>query len=308
MVALDIPLSITGKTQVLGIIGDPIAHSLSPPMQNAALRALGWDGIYVPFPVRAAAVDTALAGLWALGVVGFNVTIPHKQAVMAALAEVTPLAQAVGAVNTVWRQEQGWAGTNTDVLGFVAPLQDWGHEALVPESSLAGHLPWSQRRAVILGNGGAARAAVAGCSQLHCGEIWVVGRDRNKLQSFAESWQDSPLCPTLQVASWDQLPALLPETTLLVNTTPLGMHPREDQSPVSPQDLAQLPSDAIAYDLIYTPSPTQFLRWATERGLHTIDGVEMLVQQGAAALEIWIHQPPPIAVMRHALKTHLGLA
>ncbi len=307
MVALDIPLSITGKTQVLGIIGDPIAHSLSPPMQNAALRALGWDGIYVPFPVRAAAVDTALAGLWTLGVVGFNVTIPHKQAVMATLAEVTPLAQAVGAVNTVWRQERGWAGTNTDVLGFVAPLQNRDGEGSGSAFSLAGHLPWSQRRAVILGNGGAARAAVVGCSQLHCGEIWVVGRDRNKLQSFKESWQDSPLCPTLQIAPWETLADLLPKTTLLVNTTPLGMHPYEDQSPVSPQDLAQLPSDAIAYDLIYTPSPTQFLRWATERGLPTIDGVEMLVQQGAAALEIWIQQTPPIAVMRHALKTHLGL-
>ncbi|MEB3268055.1 MAG: shikimate dehydrogenase [Leptolyngbya sp.] len=285
-------VTVTGQTQVLGIIGHPISHSLSPPMQNAALQRLGWDGIYVPFAVQPGAVKTALAGLWSLGVQGFNVTIPHKQAVMPLLTAVTPLAEAVGAVNTVWRQATGWAGTNTDVLGFIAPLRDHGP---------------TLQRAVILGNGGAARAAVAGCCELACEEIWVVGRDAQKLQIFADSWQESPLRPPLKVAQWDQLLDLLPSTDLLVNTTPLGMHPHTDQSPVDAAALGLLPSTAIAYDLIYTPSPTRFLQLAATQHLTTVDGVEMLVQQGAAALELWIQQTPPVDTMRQALKTHLGL-
>lgn len=283
---------VTGKTQVLGIIGDPIGHSLSPPMQNAALRHLGWDGIYVPFGVQAAGLEAAVAGLWALGVVGFNVTIPHKQRVMATLQEVTPLAQAVGAVNTVWRTPQGWAGTNTDVQGFVAPL------AAMARS-------WSGQRAVVLGNGGAARAVVAGCHQLQCGEIWVVGRDRAKLEAFAASWHSSPLAPPLRIAPWDQGADLLPEAALVVNTTPVGMDPHGDQSPLAPEVLARLPGAAIAYDLIYTPRPTRFLQLAQAQGLQTFDGVEMLVQQGAAALEKWIPRSAPVEIMRTTLLAHI---
>lgn len=284
--------SLNGATQVLGIIGHPVEHSLSPPMQNAALAALGINGVYVPFPVQPDKVETAIAGLWVLGVHGFNVTIPHKQAVMSHLATVTDIGQAVGAVNTVWRTESGWAGTNTDVTGFMAPLQEENQD-------------WSQSRLVILGNGGAARAVVAGGVTLGCTDLWVVGRSRAKLEKFVASWQDSPLQPQLQIALISELDALLVETTLLVNTTPVGMHPDVTASPVTAQQLDLLPQGAIAYDLIYTPSPTQFLKLAGDRGLRTIDGVEMLVQQGAAALEIWTHHQPPVNTMRQALKAQL---
>lgn len=290
-----VSLAISGKTQVFGIIGDPIEHSMSPPMQNAALNALGIDGVYVPFRVEAARVAEALTGLWALNVQGFNVTIPHKQAVMAELCHVSDLAQAVGAVNTVWRTAAGWAGTNTDVLGFVSPLK-------------VGDRDWTQSRAVVLGNGGAARAVVAGCVELGCAEIWVVGRDRDRLDAFAASWADSPLRPPLHTALWPDLTALLADTHLLVNTTPIGMSPRVDATPVAADALAHLPATAIAYDLIYTPSPTQFLALATQRGLHTVDGVEMLVQQGAAALTLWTQQPAPVDLMRQVLRSHLGLS
>ncbi len=290
-------MTLTGKTQLLGIIGDPIGHSLSPPMQNAALAHVGWDGVYVPFGVKGAELEQAIAGLWALGVVGFNVTIPHKQRVMTHLAEITPLAQAVGAVNTVWRTAQGWAGTNTDVQGFVAPLVAQGRD-------------WGGSRAVVLGNGGAARAVVAGCQQLGCGEIWVVGRDRAKLAAFAASWQGSPLAPPLQVAPWGDLATLLPAATLLVNTTPIGMAPHGDQSPLDVTLLASLGRDCpgiapVAYDLIYNPRPTQFLHLAQSLGFTPYDGVEMLVYQGAAALEQWIGLPAPVAVMRRALVAQL---
>lgn len=292
MVAGRSPVALTGATQVFGIIGHPVEHSLSPPMQNAALADLGVNAVYVPFAVAPEQLQTAIAGLWSLNIQGFNVTIPHKQAVMPYLASVTEVGQAVGAVNTVWRTPQGWAGTNTDVTGFVAPLQ-------------AHSTDWSQARVVVLGNGGAARAVVAGCLTLGCQDIWVVGRSQAKLEDFAASWQGSPLQLQLQLRLNDRLDSLLPETQLLVNTTPLGMHPNTDASPVTAAQLAVLPAGAIAYDLIYTPRPTQFLTLAAHQGCTPIDGSEMLVHQGAAALQIWTHQSPPVSTMRQALNAQL---
>lgn len=262
-------------------------------MQNAALQQLGIDGVYVPFQVHGKGVSTAMAGLEAIGVQGFNVTIPHKQAVIPHLVELTDSARAIGAVNTVWRTEQGWAGTNTDVLGFIAPLKAQG-------------LNWNQSRMVVLGCGGAARAVIAGCQQLGCQDIWVVGRSPEKLNRFSESWRKGPRPVPLQTAPWDSMGALLAETMLLVNTTPVGMSPHTETSPVEAADLAELPPGAIAYDLIYNPRPTQFLKLAAKRGLTTLDGFEMLVQQGAAALEIWTQKLPPVDVMRQALANHLG--
>lgn len=263
-------------------------------MQNAALAALSVDAVYVPFAVEPAALETAIAGLWSLGIQGFNVTIPHKQTVLPHLASVTDISQAVGAVNTVWRTDDGWAGTNTDVTGFIAPLK-------------ASKRNWASSKVVILGNGGAARAVVAGCVTLGCAEIWLVGRSADKLQQFVYSWQDSPLQPSLHTCLMTELDTVLPDTTLLVNTTPVGMHPQVNATPVTAAQMALLPMNAIAYDLIYTPSPTQFLQLATQRGLATFDGTEMLVQQGAAALQIWTQQLPPISLMRQTLRSQLGL-
>lgn len=285
--------SLNGSTQVFGIIGHPVEHSLSPPMHNEALVALGVNGVYVPFPVRPNDLEGAIAGLWALGIQGFNVTIPHKQAIMPLLASVTDIGRAVGAVNTVWRTNQGWAGTNTDVTGFVAPLRRCDRD-------------WPNTRAVILGNGGAARAVVAGCITLGCEEIYVAGRNADKLNSFAESWQTSPLKAPLKICLLHELPALLPQTALLVNTTPVGMHPNVATAPIATDQFEQLPDGAIAYDLIYTPRPTQFLKLAAQRGLTAIDGAEMLVQQGAAALQIWTQLTPPLETMQQALEDHLA--
>lgn len=287
-------MMITGKTQLLGVIGDPVKHSLSPVMQNAALAELGADYVYVAFPIRAADLATALQGFAAMGVAGFNITIPHKQAIMPLLQEISQEAQAVGAVNTVWRTEQGWNGTNTDVAGFLAPLKALERD-------------WARARGVVLGNGGAARAVVAGCGQLGMAAVQVVGRHPDKLATFAASWQDSPLCPPLSVHPWEALADLLPQADLVVNTTPVGMHPHIGESPLDTSLLAQMQSGAIAYDLIYTPRPTRFLTLATQQGLMAIDGLEMLVQQGAAALEIWLQQSVPVDTMRRALLDYLGL-
>ncbi|QLE58848.1 shikimate dehydrogenase [Nostoc sp. TCL26-01] len=287
---------ITGKTKLLGVIGYPVEHSLSPVMHNAAIAQLGLDYTYIPFPIEPDKLEIAIAGLAAVGVIGFNVTIPHKQTIIPLLAEITPLAQTIGAVNTVSRQNQQWVGTNTDIEGFIAPLQTTYKQ------------DWSEKIAVILGNGGAARAVVAGCQQLGFAEIHVVGRNFPKLEEFRRSWENSPIAEILETHTWDDLSRLIPQTHLLVNTTPIGMYPKVDESPVNADEMANLSTGAIAYDLIYIPQPTKFLQQAKQQGAIAIDGLEMLVQQGVAALKIWLQQDNiPVDIMRQALQKHLGL-
>jgi len=287
---------ITGKTKILGVIGHPVEHSLSPLMHNAALTNLGLDYVYLPFAIAPENLTTAIAGFASIGVVGFSITIPHKQAILPLLSEISPIAQAIGAVNTVVNKGNKWLGTNTDVEGFIAPLQTTYHQ------------DWSQKKAVILGNGGAARAVVAGCIQLGLAEIHVVGRNLQKLQVFEQSWQNSPFADKFQVHEWTELPNLLHQANLLVNTTPIGMYPHVEQSPLNSQEMGYLPGDAIAYDLIYIPKPTKLLHLAQKQGIVTIDGLEMLVQQGAAALKIWLQEETvPVTQMRQALQNHLGI-
>ncbi|MHC5610091.1 MAG: shikimate dehydrogenase [Nostoc sp.] len=287
---------ITGKTKLLGVIGHPVEHSRSPVMHNAALAHLKLDYVYLPFPIAPENLEIAIAGFAAIGVVGFSVTIPHKQAIIPLLSEITPLAQTIGAVNTVSRQNNKWVGTNTDIEGFIAPLQTTYKQ------------DWSQKVAVILGNGGAARAVVAGCHQLGFAKIHVVGRNVQRLQEFRNSWSNLPISENLQVHQWEELSKLIPQANLLVNTTPIGMYPKVDESPLSVEEIASLPRGAIAYDLIYIPKPTQFLEQAEKQGVIAIDGLEMLVQQGVAALKIWLQQETvPVEVMRQALRQDLGL-
>ncbi|GFE68322.1 shikimate dehydrogenase [Chroococcus sp. FPU101] len=283
---------ITGTTQLLGVIGDPIKHSLSPVMHNAALQEMGENYVYVPFSIKAKDLKTAIAGFETIGVKGFSVTIPHKLEIMPLLCEITKTAKLVGAVNTVWHTETGWKGTNTDVAGFLAPLKTLSHD-------------WSQITPIILGNGGAARAVVVGCVELGCPEIHIVGRNLQKLAEFQNSWAN--LSSKVNIFTPDQLPELIPQTQLLVNTTPVGMYPKTDESPVELRVLEKLATGAIAYDLIYTPNPTQFLAQARQKGAIIIDGLEMLLQQGAIALEIWTKKKPPIEIMRQSLKKHLKL-
>ncbi len=278
-------MPIRGTTQLLGVIGYPVKHSLSPVMHNAALAHLGLDYVYLPFPVAPEGLGTALAGFQAIGVRGFNITIPHKQAVIPYLQSVTELVAQVGAVNTVKRSNGVWQGTNTDVQGFLAPLQQFSRN-------------WPDYSAVLLGCGGAARAVVVACWQLGLAQLTVSARDLEKLVAFQQSWAGILPPGFLRVIPWGAWAAELAEAELVINSTPLGMAPQVEQSPLSPKDLARLPGSAIVYDLIYTPKLTQLLAWGKERGLVTLDGLEMLLQQGGAAFEWWLGQPAPIEVMR----------
>lgn len=264
--------AIGGSTKLLAVLGDPVGHSLSPVLQNAAIRKLGLDWRYMALPVSASALPVALEGLHALGAVGLNVTIPHKQAVMPLLHGVTPLAQRIGAVNTLVRQSHGWMGDNTDMAGFMAPLQRQG-------------VNLRNTTALVLGGGGSARAVVAGCSALGCGRILVAGRDPQRLQRFladAQGLADHP-----EGVPWSGLDAVLGSVDLVVNTTPVGMSPAIEACPLGPGQLERLRPHAWVYDIIYTPRPTTLLRQARAQGCGTIDGLAMLVGQGAAALRLW---------------------
>jgi shikimate dehydrogenase len=270
---------ITGTTKILGVMGYPIEHSMSPVMHNAALQQLGANYIYVPLAVSPADLAGVLASLRAIDCRGFNVTIPHKQTVMEHLSEISDVARSIGAVNAVWPTDRGWAGTNTDILGWLLPLR------CLPRPETV----------VILGGGGAARAVIAGCVQLGCEDIWVVGRDLSKLQVLQSSW------PQVKLQEWSKVNDLLSLADLVVNCTPIGMFPQIDDSPLSVQQIELLRVGAIVYDLIYTPRPTKLLQMAEAGGCQSIDGIDMLVGQGAAALELWLGQPVPVELMRTSL-------
>ncbi len=286
-------MSIRGTTQLLGVIGYPINHSLSPVMHNAALEHLGLDYAYLPFAVAPGELQAALVGLWTLGVRGFNVTIPHKQAVIPLLASVSDLAEQVGAVNTVKRTTAGWGGTNTDVAGFLKPLQN-----------LPGR-QWPDQSGLLLGCGGAARAVVLACWQLGLAQLTVTARDLEKLVAFQESWQGIFPPGFLKIIPWGAWAGELGQVDLVINATPLGMAPATHESPLSAGDIERLGKDTILYDLIYTPNPTRFLAWGKERGLTVLDGLEMLVQQGAAAFEWWLDQEAPVDIMRQRARAEL---
>lgn len=284
--------SILGTTKILGVMGFPVSHSLSPMMHNAAITALGLDYVYVPFPISVADLSSVIAGLKAIkSIQGFNLTIPHKVEVIPLLDEVLPIAQSVGAVNTVRRIDDRWVGTNTDVAGFLEPLKQLDCD-------------WKNMPAIILGCGGAARAVVAACLELSCPVIHVVGRDAKKLKKFHGTMTSQLRDYNLRVHPWSSIPHLLEVAGIVINATPIGMA-SDPNTPISEAEITMLPDNAITYDLIYTPRPTKFLQIAAARGLKAIDGLEMLINQGAIALEWWLDQPAPIDIMRQALLTHL---
>jgi len=291
--------AITAHTALLGVLGHPVGHSLSPALHNAAIGQLGLDWVYLALPVPAEKLATVVQGLETVGCRGLSVTIPHKQSVAGLCRQLSPLAERLGAVNTlVPRPQGGWLGTNTDVEGFVTPLR---------------HQTWQGRRALVLGNGGSARAVVAGLVDLGLEAITVLGRRPEALETFAadcRAW-----APQLNTQTLDRpIEPLLAAADLVVNTTPVGMAAAGDgaaaaRCPLAAADLEALRPATVVYDLIYTPRPTLLLEQAAARGCPVLDGLEMLVGQGAAALRLWSGQAEvPVAAMRRAALAQLGAA
>ena len=285
-------MPLSAKTQLLGILGWPVRHSFSPAMHNAAAAALALDLAYVPLPVAPAHLEDALRGLVALNFLGANVTVPHKQAVLPFLQTVEPAAQAIGAVNTIKiTSPHSLSGSNTDWSGFLAALRQ--HD-----------IPTAGRDCLVLGAGGSARAvvyALARSGGRHCGRITVFARRPAQARQLVTDLQPHLGAAELRAAAWDQLPqAQARHAPLIVNTTPVGMHPNEEHSPWP--DKLPFPEDSHVVDLIYNPIETQLLQQARAAGCRVANGLSMLLYQGAHAFELWTGIAPPLEVMAEALR------
>jgi len=274
---------ITGKTRVCGLIGYPVGHSMSPAMFNAAFRELGLDYVYVTFPVREGELGTAIAGMKALNVRGVNVTIPHKVAVVPLLDELSPLAQKIGAVNTVINDDGCLRGSNTDADGFLGPLLERGID---PQG----------RRVVVQGAGGAARA-VSFILAERGAQLVLLNRKPERAIELAQvifrAFQREVSALELNVSNLENV---LGEADILVNTTSVGMAPNDGDSPV-PAGL--LRPGLVVYDIVYNPVRTRLLREAEAAGATVIGGLDMLVWQGALAFEQWTGREAPRQLMKN---------
>ena len=278
-------MSITGKTQRLGLIGMPISHSFSPAMHNAASAALDIDFVYLPLPVLPGEVGTALKGLVALSWAGVNVTIPHKLDVMAHLDHVAESAEAIGAVNTIDFRADGLYGYNTDWTGFLADLD-------------AHNISLENRDCILLGAGGSARGVVYALLSRGA-HVRILARRPEAAQTLADSltpWFENPTISAHDIAT---IPTLSTDNPLIINSTPLGTTPNTDRS--AWPDSVAIPSGAVIYDLVYNPQQTKLMKQATTAGCEAYNGLGMLLWQGAHAFEIWTGEKPDIDVMRAAL-------
>lgn len=271
------PDPITGTTSVVGVIGWPVRHSLSPVIHNAAFGALGLDLVYVPMPVTPERVAEAVVGLRALGVAGANVTMPHKEAIADVVDERTPDAGLLRAVNTVVVQSEALVGHNTDAPGFERfLLDDLGVDA-------------GGRRALVFGAGGAARACVLTLARMGAASISVVVRSPERAEPVRMLAEDAGV--RFEVLAFDAVETA--EADILVNATPLGA--RGEELP-----LPRLGATTVGVDLLYRPTTTPLQRRIHDAGGSASGGLGLLLHQAALSFELWTGQPAPLPVMSAA--------
>jgi shikimate dehydrogenase len=268
---------IDQQTQLYGILGYPLGHTLSPVMQNAAFRAVALDAVYLAFETRD--LTGALAGMKALGIRGLSVTIPYKTAVIPLLDEVDELAAKIGAVNTITNREGCLIGTNTDAWGALRALRE--------KTELAG------KTGLLAGAGGAARA-IGYILKEQGVRLTLTNRSRGRGAALAEFLQ----CPFRPLDEVNQ-----GEFDLLVHATPVGLFPQEDCCLLEPDNLRK---GMTVMDVIYNPAETALLRLARERGCIAINGLPMFIHQGAEQFRQWTGLQPPVAEMTRAVMTALG--
>ena len=296
------PWAPGAHTRVAAVIGDPVRHSLSPVMHNAAFRALDLDWVYLAFEVRQGTAPAAVAGMRALGIDGLSVTMPHKDAVFAAVDRLSPTALALQAVNTVVRRADVLEGHNTDGSGFVAAIRD--DEGFDPEA----------RRCLVLGAGGAARAVVKALADAGASQVVVVNRTPARAEAAAALAGDAGRVGTVQEVA---------DAELIVNATPVGMArtpsaPAEvlavdgtvidtpGPDPAVAVDPAWLGAGQLVVDLVYDPPLTPLVEAARARGAAGVNGLGMLIHQAALAFRLWTGEDPPLAVMSAAALAELA--
>lgn len=282
---------INHETQILGIIGNPIAQSLSPLMHNAVFKQAGLNCIYLPFKISADEVKRTLEAVRILNIKGINVTIPFKEKVLDYLDELSAEAQACQAVNCIKNENGRLIGYNTDGKGFMAAIA----EAEVPPGT---------RKAVLIGAGGAARSVAYNLANNDYKLIEILDITVEKASKLADFIEKSTSC---QVRYWlmnpDNFANCCLDAQLVVNCSPVGMVPNIDKSPVD--SLAAVPEGAVICDLIYNPPMTKFLHLGQARGLKTVNGVAMFVHQGALTLQILMGINPPLAFMKDVVTNQL---
>jgi shikimate dehydrogenase len=277
----------------LGLIGYPVGHSLSPKIQNAALQASGLEGDYSLFPVAPDDMQTLknLAGSVRSGeMTGFNVTIPHKQNVIPFMDEITPIAQSIGAVNIIYRRGDKLIGDNTDAPGFLVDLKKFLTTETQPPS---GRIRHGDLNALVLGAGGSARAVMYALVN----DGWQVSLAARRLE---QARQLSETFPDIHVKEYNLLTLQLSDFQLIINTTPIGMTPDDDQSPL-PENTA-LPKQVKIYDLVYNPRETKLVRDARAQGLQATTGLGMLIEQAALGFTLWTGIKLPVQIFRNAVE------
>ena len=274
--------AVSGRTRVCGVIGDPIEHTMSPTMHNAAFARLGIDYLYVPFRVRKGELSQAIEGMRALNIKGLNVTIPHKVAVIPLLDKLDPLVEGIGAVNTIVNDDGVLTGYNTDATGFLQALLEEGVE---PEG----------KNVVILGAGGASRAISFILAQRGA-HLVILNRKLDKAEELAQRISQVNALKLNE----ENLSRALEGANILVNATSVGMSPDVDKTPLPTRLLRP---GLVVFDIVYNPIKTRLLQEAKRAGVRTIGGLDMLVWQGALAFEKWTGQKAPLDLMkREAIK------
>lgn len=265
-------MKIDGRTGLLGLMGNPVEHTLSPVIHNTLSEILQKNLVYVPFHVENENVADAVRGAYALSVRGMNVTVPHKERVMEALVSVDPVAKAIQAVNTLVRVPGGFCGYNTDMPGLLRAIQSEGVK-------LAG------KTVLILGAGGASKAVAYMCMQEHAGRIYMLNRTVGKAQEIADSmnriFQDDRM-QAMALDAWKEIPE---ESWIVFQCTSVGLSPNVDAVVTEDREFYQ--RIAVGIDLIYNPAQTKFMKLVCEAGGRAFNGLKMLLYQGIIAYELW---------------------
>ncbi len=285
-------MNISGKTRLFGVIGNPIEHSLSPAMHNAAFAQLKLDCVFLAFEVESAEVENAMHGVRGLGICGLNVTMPHKQAVIPFLDEVDETARFLNSVNTIQNVNGKLCGFSTDGAGALNAFRKNGAD---PKG----------KKVLLLGAGGAAKA-IAYALAKETKQLTILNRTPKKTEELAQTlssrFHTNVACGDL---SQSALRSSLQDADILINATSVGMHPNSHLTLVSRE---MLKTDLTVMDIIYNPVETRLAKEAKAAGAKVISGVEMLIYQGAASFEIWRGQRAPVEVMRQAALSQLSKA
>ena len=285
---------ITSKTSFIALIGNPVTHSLSPIMQNAALKYLGLDLIYIAIPCRDEDLSLVINSLKRINCIGLNITIPHKQKVFDLCKKVSPIAKKLKAINTLkLDSNKEWSATNTDVYGFSYPLKS---------------INLRKNHSIVLGSGGAARSVIQGLLNLNFSKITVISRNQNSLKELISNFKNEKKIEGL-IDSDKHIIDLVAETDLIVNATPIGMKTSINQVnsiPYGENFWKSLNSKTVVYDLIYNPTQTPLLKFSEKKGCTTINGLQMLIAQGTESLSFWTNGlEVPFEIMHNSLKEYL---